>query len=145
MQKQCFKCGENKPLKDFYKHKQMADGHLNKCKACTRKDVTSNRYRNHAYYLAYDNKRYHDKPDRRQSAFLSMQKQRKANPQKTRARDAVAKAMRDGRLTRKPCEVCGCDQSEAHHEDYAKPLNVVWLCRTHHMQRHRTSIHAPSA
>ena len=82
MHKQCFKCGETKPLDDFYKHKQMSDGHLNKCKACAKKDVTANRYKNHAYYLAYDNKRYHESPDRRQANFLSMQKRRKLHPGK---------------------------------------------------------------
>lgn len=35
----CFKCGLEKPLSLFYKHKMMADGHLNKCIDCTRKDV----------------------------------------------------------------------------------------------------------
>lgn len=42
--KVCFRCGREKPLSDFYKHKQMGDGHLNKCKDCTRSDAKARHY-----------------------------------------------------------------------------------------------------
>ena len=45
-QKTCFKCHQMKPLSEFYKHPQMADGHLNKCKVCTLIDVKLHRAEN---------------------------------------------------------------------------------------------------
>lgn len=58
-------------------------------------------------------------------------------PAGTRARTAVARAIRRGELTRQPCVKCGNEKSEGHHEDYGKPLEVVWLCRLHHSWVHK--------
>jgi len=46
------------------------------------------------------------------------------------------RALKSGVLVRSACEVCGSEKSDGHHDDYAKPLSVRWLCRTHHKQHH---------
>jgi len=45
-------------------------------------------------------------------------------------------AIRDGKIEKFPCSVCGNIASEGHHEDYTKPLEVIWLCRKHHTLKH---------
>jgi hypothetical protein len=50
---------------------------------------------------------------------------------------AVQRGVRNGRLKRLPCEKCGILKTEAHHDDYSKPLDVRWLCRAHHAELHR--------
>ena len=136
--KKCFKCHETKPLSEFYKHKQMADGHLNKCKACAKNDVNKNRYKNHEHYLDYDRRRFHENEDRRKYSYDRSRQYRQSNPIKKRARYLLRNAVRDGRLVQQTCAVCGTAENiEAHHEDYSKPLEVVWLCRKHHGEAHR--------
>ena len=48
----------------------------------------------------------------------------------------VRKAKTDGTLVQGPCEVCGELKTVAHHDDYDKPLEVRWLCHSHHQQWH---------
>lgn|SRR3990167_361636 len=56
--KKCFKCGLEKSLSEFYKHPQMPDGHVNKCKDCNKNDVHLNRKDKESYYNKFDQNRY---------------------------------------------------------------------------------------
>jgi len=51
------------------------------------------------------------------------------------ARGTARRAVKAGLLIRQPCEVCG-RAAHMHHDDYAKPLEVRWLCPAHHRQFH---------
>ncbi len=58
-------------------------------------------------------------------------------PERGQAHSRVANAKRHGDLTPEPCEVCGAANTEAHHDDYERALDVRWLCRRDHLQHHR--------
>jgi hypothetical protein len=61
----------------------------------------------------------------------------KRNPEKLAAHKAVRGALSHGELAIGPCDQCGMTAAiVAHHFDYTKPLEVVWLCRIHHRQLH---------
>lgn len=67
----------------------------------------------------------------------------KNNMDKMRAHDAVRRAKNKGVIISRPCVICGNNKSIAHHEDYKKPLDVVWLCKMHHIQYHEKIINLP--
>lgn len=149
--KTCFKCGVEKPMSDYYSHPQMADGHLNKCKECTKSDVRKNRIENIGYYQHYD-KRRASNDDRKQRCRMyskttngkasharSLKKYILKYPSKNKAHYAVSNAIRDGKLKRNSaCEACGIEcRTEAHHHDYSKPLDVHWLCKACHVEWHK--------
>lgn len=111
--KTCTACGEQKELTEFYKR---YDGHRAACKDC--------------------NKLYDQTPARKLAQAERQRLRYDNEPHKKKARNAVNNAIRDGRLIRQSCEVCGTANAEAHHEDYTKPFNVVWLCKHHHDEVH---------
>lgn len=145
--KTCFKCGIDRPPSEFYKHPKMADGYVNKCKECNKSDVRKNYAARFEQYQAYEKSRA--QLPHRKAASKVYQKEHPEkmheynveywtkNPKKRKAHNAVNNAVRDGRLERKPCERCGSLRVHGHHDDYSKPLDVMWLCPKHHKERHR--------
>ncbi len=133
--KACFKCGAVLSLAFFYRHAGMADGHLNKCIGCTKRDVAENRRKNIFRVRAYDRDRStlpHRIDLRRRTVRAWMQRY----PARTAAHAAVRRAVTCGDLTKPAyCQRCGQGgRIEAHHHDYDQPLAVTWLCKPCHAQ-----------
>lgn len=143
MLQHCRKCGEDKLPSEFYRSRKC------ECKECHKAHVRANRRAKREYYRAQAlkpdrvnaRKAYRDRK-KQDPNFLKIQSEyvknwRSKNAVKTKAHAMVGNAIKRGRIKRRPCEVCGAEKAEAHHENYYKPLEVRWLCRTHHMLRHR--------
>lgn len=113
----CKSCGLGKNHSEFYKHRFTASGYETSCKICTR--ARSKRWRA-------------EKPEK-------VNEQHKLrDPNKIMARRRLNDAIRKGRI-KKPicCEHCGLmEKLHGHHEDYSKPLEVIWLCPTCHSKLH---------
>lgn len=132
----CKKCGVEKCLEtDFYALKRMANGCASKCKECAKAGFR-NRYFGSREKRETAKKRTKDwitkNPERRKANLL---KYKEKNLEKIKARAAVQHAVRDGKLQRQPCRDCG-EKAHAHHSNYSKPLDVIWLCAEHHAQLH---------
>jgi hypothetical protein len=152
--KVCSDCGEEKPREEFAKGRR--------CKECKRvydrerylakKDEIDARMREYGktdrgrevnrrasnQYRATNRERARQrtndwytrtKEDETKYAELLKRKQ---------AHNAVAYALKTGKLTKGVCEVCGDPNVEAHHDDYDKKLDVRWLCIRHHGETRQT-------
>ncbi len=135
--KKCFKCGESKELSGFYCHPRMADGHLGKCKECTKRDVLAHRTLNIERIRAYDRKRG-KLAHRIRRVVEFTRKRRREMPIAYAANNLLNYAVRAKRVTRPAaCSACGLiGRIHGHHEDYYKPLEVIWLCTVCHARKH---------
>ena len=150
--KECFKCGETKDFSEFYKHKGMSDGYIGKCKGCNKADVRANRAKKIDYYREYDKSRANN-PERVEARRvyaasegglechrLSRKAWQERNAIKRAASIMVGNAVRDGKLFKPDsCESCLVvpDRLHGHHDDYAYPLIVRWLCPKCHSDWHK--------
>ncbi len=121
-EKRCVKCGAVKPHEHFYTSKVNKDGLQAYCHACHQEANRRSRLRN------------------RKEITARLRQWKLQNPEKYLAHQAVAHAVRAGRLVAPAqCERCQRDGSvlHAHHEDYTQMLDVIWLCQSCHAQRHK--------
>ena len=132
----CFKCKKTLPLTEFYKHPKMKDGHLGKCKECAKSDSTSRRKSKLEEVREYDRNRK-NKEERFKYNIARTRKRRAEDSRYMKAHNDVYRALKKGVLVKTPCQYCGReDHVHGHHDDYDKPLSVMWLCPVCHRKRH---------
>ena len=150
--KRCSHCRGLKNLSEFYRRKRSSDGRQHICKECSRircaEYFATNRDKVRAYKTQY---RASHKEERRISwhrYYMTHREalaERKAVASKTvkgRARNSLIMAVYLGNII-KPSHCSSCGRGierrllHGHHEDYTKPLDVVWLCPACHGKRHR--------
>lgn len=96
-----------------------------------------------AYCIEYNKKRGDDKVRKWNREYRRRNKERckiwesKKDPLKVKVRQIVRTLVYEGKLKKYPCVVCGNPKSQAHHEDYSKPLDIIWLCAQHHTDLHK--------
>ena len=138
LMKICKKCQQTKSFDEFYKHSKMADGHLSFCKSCVKNRVNSEREANPEKHFRRLQEKYFGAKRDRFSKKNDLERQ--LNPIKYKARTMVANAIASGKLIKpKECQTCGNStrRIEGHHEDYSKPLVVLWLCSKCHSDIHK--------
>ena len=98
-----------------------------------------NREKLRAYGVEYNKKRDRQKKleqNRASARRHGWYGKKYKDPIKEKSRSRVRNAVFRGKLKKLPCEVCGETNSQGHHKDYSKPLDVTWLCAKHHSEAH---------
>ena len=142
----CKHCHQQKSKDDFYKSSNS------KCKECVKSTVRLNREQNIEKIREYDRNR--DKQPHRvesrktyikteagkQARKKAMDAYHKRYPMKYAAHVITGNAIRDGKLIQASnCSACNSTEKiQGHHDDYTKPLEVRWLCRSCHLRLHRS-------
>lgn len=146
--KKCQKCENTFPLENFHRHKGFKDGRRVICKTCScaisRKYYSNNRDQ-HLESCRKWQKNNRDKVVAYQKEFREKQKIAGKkwvinNPERYKAHKKLNYAVFKGEVVKSSsCQVCGCSNKkiEAHHYDYTKSLEVIWVCTGCHGWIHR--------
>lgn len=103
--KSCKGCAQSLPLEAFYKHKTGGQGRYHICKECHKSAV---RIRARTNPSVQERERRRAKlPHRRALSAAIARRWRERHPDAYRAQTAVGNALRDGKIQREPCVICG--------------------------------------
>lgn len=120
--KLCVSCFNIFSVSQFYSDPRQSDGLKSKCITCFLKQARD---------FARSN------PRQLKKLYRRYPRKNLDSALKRSARNKIAYAIRSGKISKLPCEVCDNPNSQAHHDDYTKPLDVKWRCSKHHGILHR--------
>jgi hypothetical protein len=133
---ECYRCHEFKDEFYFYVCPSLDRGYSTYCKICDSERAREN-------YLKNPNKKktqvnlYFKTDEGKKTWNRASKRSRLLHPEKWNARYLVKRAIAKGIIVKQPCFICGETDVQAHHEDYSKPLEVIFLCRNCHYKRHQ--------
>ena len=134
MSKKCSKCKGIKEIREFGKNKSSKDGLSCWCKRChVLAALKSRKTEEGAKKHKKANEKYRHSEKGREASRRGNKKHNMLHPERKKARQIAANAVRSGILVKEPC-YCGEIEVEGHHKDYSKPLEVEWLCTKHHKE-----------
>jgi hypothetical protein len=124
--KNCPTCRRCLPFSDFNRSRSRKDGFHAVCRECQKS--------HEAKYMSTER----GQATRKRGERVKHRRRMASEPTRRKliVRSMVRTAVRRGKLRRGVC-FCGNPKTEAHHEDYARPFDVIWLCRQHHAELHR--------
>jgi len=131
--KTCSRCKTEKELSEYQVRTASRDGFTASCKSCLSEYDKKRAKLPHRVQARLE---YSKTDVGRERSAIAKSEYRKRNPVKYRAHTLVGNAIREGKLFKMPCEKCCSTDVHAHHDDYAKPLNIRWLCPAHHKAWH---------
>lgn len=135
-QKHCSKCDTYNTLDYFTRNKKSPDGLHYWCKTCTRANSHNGYFKNKENRIERVAE-YRNTPRGKEVVMRAIRKYDNGNPLKKIAHLVVRRALYFNLLNKEDCQICGeSKRIHAHHDDYHKPYEVMWLCSQHHKDRH---------
>ncbi len=95
----------------------------------------------HTRYRDKDHNHFADRCLKCHAAYMREHRPKHSDLTPLQRRKANARAyanvyLKRGKITKEDCVDCDSEASEMHHENYDKPLEVLWLCKLCHRKRH---------
>jgi hypothetical protein len=136
--KRCAGCRKRFPLERFPRHGNSRDGRRRHCRAC----LLAGRHQPRADTPALRAAR---EARQARAAWISSHRRATArhverHPEQAAAGKALRAAVKRGEVAKADrCQARGCSSSksiEAHHHNYQRPLEILWLCAACHRRGH---------